>query len=262
MNNTQFGLKELEDVVIKSTYPIEIKKHIFEPGEVIARFDKIQLANFDEVSSYVTAHGGYMDAPRVFWQTTKEVRLRFVQGIFSKLQFALMSNAKLFDSAQRDEPLLISKREVLESDENGYFELEQNPVGKIFVYEKDGTKVGAIEGQGKRYKIDTPFLDMFVDYTYEYENTSTYMVVGQRLVNGYLTLEGKTRVKDDITGQTKTGIFRVPKLRIMSDLSMKLGENATPVVGQFSAIACPTGTRENSTVMELVFLEDDIDSEM
>jgi hypothetical protein len=39
--NNEFGLKELYSVVLKATYPIEIGGRIFEPGEVIARFDKI-----------------------------------------------------------------------------------------------------------------------------------------------------------------------------------------------------------------------------
>lgn len=264
MNNNEFGIKELEQVVLKSTYPIEINGQIIEPGEVIACFDKIQIANFKELTAYVTAHGGYMDAPRVFWETTKEVRLNFTQGIFSRLQFALMSNSKLISSEQKREPLLISQREVLETDENGYFELKREPVGKVFSYTKDGEKIGSIDAQGKRYKIENePFLDLIVDYSYEYENKSTYMVIGQRLITGYLTLEGKTRVKDDITGQTRTGIIKIPKLKLMSDLSMRLGEKAAPVIGQFDAIACPIGIRNNPVrVMELVFLEDDIDSDI
>jgi hypothetical protein len=41
MNNYEFGLKELTDLTLKATYPIEIAGRTFEPGEVIARFDKI-----------------------------------------------------------------------------------------------------------------------------------------------------------------------------------------------------------------------------
>jgi hypothetical protein len=37
----EFGLKELTDLTLKVTYPIEMAGRIFEPGEVIARFDKI-----------------------------------------------------------------------------------------------------------------------------------------------------------------------------------------------------------------------------
>jgi hypothetical protein len=39
--NNEFGLKELSEFTLKATYPIEMDGRIFEPGEVIARFDKI-----------------------------------------------------------------------------------------------------------------------------------------------------------------------------------------------------------------------------
>jgi hypothetical protein len=88
------------------------------------------------------------------------------------------------------------------------------------------------------------------------------LVIGKQLTNGYFTLEGKTRVKDDITGQTKTGVLFIPKLKIMSDLSIRLGKNATPLVGELNAVACPVGSRGNSKIMEMIILNDDIDSDM
>ncbi len=263
MSGKEFSFKELYDVRLKTTYPIEINGIHLEEGETVALFDKIQIANFDEIKQYVTAHGGYQDASRVFWETTKNIQLNFTQGIFSKIQFALMSNSRLINDKQRNEILKISQREELESDENGQFELHYDPTGKIFVYEKtSGVKIGSIDPQGKKYSVGTPFLDVIVDYTFDYIRKSTTIIVGQRLIEGYLTLEGKTRVKDDITGQTHTGILYVPKLKLMSDLSMRLGENAMPLVGNFSAMACPSGTRGNPKVMEVIFLEDDIDSDM
>ena len=87
------------------------------------------------------------------------------------------------------------------------------------------------------------------------------MVIGQELVKGYLSLEARTRVKDDITGHTKTGIIKIPQLKLMSDLSMRLGENATPLMGSFKAIGYPVGSRGDTKVMEILFLEDDIDSD-
>ena len=56
--NIEFGLKELYDLTLKTTYPIEIEGRVFEAGEVIARFDKIQLANFRELTSRTSAKGG------------------------------------------------------------------------------------------------------------------------------------------------------------------------------------------------------------
>ena len=82
--NTEFGLKELYDLTLKATYPIEMEGRKFETGEVIARFDKIQIANFRELTSRVSANGGKMNPALVVWEDTKEIQLTFSQGIFSK----------------------------------------------------------------------------------------------------------------------------------------------------------------------------------
>jgi hypothetical protein len=46
MNNSEYSLKELYDVVIKATYPIEINGKTLLENETLAIFDKIQIANF------------------------------------------------------------------------------------------------------------------------------------------------------------------------------------------------------------------------
>ena len=48
MNNSEYSLKELYDVVIKATYPLEINGKTILENETIAAFDKIQVANFKE----------------------------------------------------------------------------------------------------------------------------------------------------------------------------------------------------------------------
>lgn len=101
-----------------------------------------------------------------------------------------------------------------------------------------------------------------VDCYYEYDNGCDILSVGNPLTNGYLSFEGKTRVKDDITGQVKTGIIRIPKLKLLSNLSMRLGNDGVPLVGRLDAVAVPTGNRGSKKVMELLFLNDDIDSDM
>ena len=50
---TEFGLKELYEVVIRATYPIEVSGRIIEPGEAIAAFDRIQIANIQEIKNSV-----------------------------------------------------------------------------------------------------------------------------------------------------------------------------------------------------------------
>ena len=259
----QFSMKELYDVSLKSTYPMEIGKRQIGIGEKIAVFDKIQIANFLEIKKNITANGGFDNRARVFWEDTKEIQLSFTQGIFSKEQFSLMYNSKLITPTNEEtNGIMISKREFKESDENGEFSLKEKPQ-KIFIYKKANyEKIPYEKISDKIYKISEPYLDLVIDYDYEYTNNIQEMIIGRQLINGYLELEGKTRYKDDITGHTHTGILKIPKLKLMSNLSIKLGEKANPVVGNFSAIGVPVGTKGNKKVMELIFLEDDIDSDI
>ena len=111
-------------------------------------------------------------------------------------------------------------------------------------------------------KLNKPFQSVVLDYNYNYLNGAETVTIGNRLIEGFLKLEGKTRVKDDISGKTRTGIIQIPKLKLMSDLSMRLGKNANPVVANFRAKALPSGNRGSSDVMNILFLNDDIDSDM
>jgi hypothetical protein len=101
-----------------------------------------------------------------------------------------------------------------------------------------------------------------IDYYYDYNNNYEIFSVGSPLISGFVSLEGKMRVKDDTTGQITTGIIRIPKLKLLSNLSMRLGQDAIPMVGRLDAIAVPTGERGQKKVMEIIFLNDDIDSDM
>lgn len=98
MNN--FGFKELYDVSLKTTYPIELDGRRIEVGETIAIFDKIHLATLTEKSNTYSANGGYDNRALVWWEETKEITLRFTQGVFSKKLFALMSNSALIKNAE------------------------------------------------------------------------------------------------------------------------------------------------------------------
>ena len=262
--NTEFALKELTDITLKATYPIEMEGRIFEAGEVIARFDKIQIANFRELTSRVSANGGKQNPAHVVWEDTKEVQLTFTQGIFSKRQFALLSNAKLVKSAPEEE-ILVSAHFEGESDDKCVIVLGKERITNVFVYDaKTFEKINPIRVDLEKgvIVIDTPYRDVEVDFQYYYSNGVTVMTVGQQLIQGFLQLEGKSRVKDDITGKTHSVILRIPRLKLVSDLSMRLGREAGPLLANFSAIGYPSAHPRDKKVMEMLFLNDDIDAEM
>lgn len=260
--NNEFGLKELYEVSLKATYPIEVGNRIVEAGEVIAVFDKISIASFDEKKNYSSSNGGYDNRALVWWEETKEIKISFSQGIFSKTQLALMSNAKLL-KGKKEEGLAIFRREELETDENGMAQTKYPISTPVFVYlKKTGEKIVDFTINENSIQLTEKYADIVVDYTYNYQDESELFMFGNELTSGYLSLEGKTRVKDDITGHVKTGIIKIPKLKLMSNLSMRLGSNTTPLVGTIDAVAIPVGVKGQKKVMELIFLNEDIDSDM
>ena len=256
------GFKELYDVSLKATYPIEVGGRIIEVGETVAAFDKIQIANFEEKKDFISANGGYDNRARVWWEESKEIRITLAQGVFSIEQMVLMTNARLLNNDGLS-VVLVNSRETVESNEVGKAVVKHSIQSPVFIYDKaTGEKIINFTYNDNYINIDRAYTEIVVDYYYNYDNKYSTLTFGRGLTNGYLSLEGKTRVKDDITGQVTTGIIKIPKLKLMSNLSMRLGQDAVPLVGRLDAVAVPTGERGQKKLMELIFLSDDIDSDM
>ena len=256
------SFKVLENVRLKSTYNMRIGERDIEPGETIAHFDKISISNFNEIKDIVAARGGFGNRAHVFWETTKEIQLTFSQGVFSSTQFALLTNAKLF-KVELDEPILITFTEKVETNEEGRFYTKKEVYDEFFVYDElTGEKYNPYFTNDSYIISNHPYTNLILTYRYVYNKGATIIRIGERLFNGFVELEGITRVKDDTSGLVTTGIIRIPKLKLMSGLSIRLGAQANPVVGNFQAVGVPVDSRYNSYVMEFDFLNNDIDSDM
>ena len=258
----ELSFKELYSVSLKATCSIEVGGHIIEPGETIALFDRIQIANFQEIKNITSANGGCGNQSLIFWESTKEVKINFSQGVFSKTQFALMSNSQLIENTGR-ETIPINMREEFESDELGEINIGRTLREPIFIYDKEtGEKITGWTHTEKIVYLNQQYKEVIVDYWYDYDNGFTAMRIGKPLTTGFLSLTGKMKVKDDTTGKVVTGIIKIPKLRLMSDLSIRVGSDAIPQVGRLDAVAVPEGARGQSKIMEIIFLNDDIDADM
>ncbi len=257
-----FGLKELYEVSLKLTYPIEVSGRTYEAGENIAVFDKILVADFSENKTFTSANGGFDNRALVWWEETKEIRFSISQGVFSKIQMLLMTNAKMLRNEKT--PIInISCREEVESNEKGVAYTKHPISGPVFVYNKQtGEKITGWQFSSNQLVLQQAYLDVVIDYYYQYDKDAEVVSFGNQLTNGYLSLEGKMRVKDDTNGQVKTGIIKIPKLKLLSNLSMRLGSETIPQVGRLDAVAIPTGPKGQKRVMELIFLDEDIDSDM
>ena len=259
--DNEFGMQELYFVQLKSTYPIEIKGKEIAAGEVIAAFDKIQISNFQEIHKEVAAQGGYYNRKLVVWNRTEGVNLIFTQGVFSRTQLGLMTNTRLINIGE-NQIVRIAQRDELETDSEGKITLTHVPIDSwIFVYNKETgeklTDLSMVDTQ----TIQTPLIykEVVVDYEYGYDNGADVELIGEEIFDGFLTLEGRIRIKDDITGETHTAIIYIPKLKITSDFNLTLGQNAQPVVGQFKGTALSIGGRKTSKALEIYYLDEDID---
>ena len=258
----KLSFKELYSVSLKTTSTIEVNGRKVETGETIALFDSIQIANFQEVKQVASANGGYDNRALIVWENTKELKLNLTQGVFSKAQFALMVNSKL-TTVPSTEIYLIPEREVVETDELGIAYLKRKNAGIMFVYDqKTGEKITNYEASGNMIVMSDKYRSIIVDYQYEYDSGYQTLQIGRPFTAGFLSLTGKMRIKDDTTGKVVTGIIKIPKLRLMSDLSMRVGSDAIPQVGRLDAVAVPEGARGQQKVMEIIFLNDDIDADM
>jgi len=259
----EFGMQELYFVQIKTTSKREINGKTFAKGEVIAAFDNIQIANFKEIHREAAAQGGYQNRKLVIWNRTEGVDLVFTQGVFSKTQLGLMQNSRLLSLNDR-QVVRIAQRDELETNSEGVIQLSHTPIDNwIFVYNKEtGEKLEDLTRTGPdTIQTSLVYKDVIVDYEYGYDNGADVSFIGEDIFEGYVTLEGRTRIKDDVTGVTHTAIIYIPKLKITSDFNITLGGNAQPIVGKFSGTALATGERKESKALEIYYLEDDIDKE-
>lgn len=253
------GFKDFESVRIKATYNIEIGNRIIKAGETIAFFDKIQASGFDEFVKTTRARGGYANKTRVIWEEVNEMKIYFSRGIFSESQFAIMANAQLIET--NDVRIYISKREELESDQDGVISCKHIPIKNIYVYErKTGNKLDFIQNEDK-LQIDTSYTEVIVDYEFIYQSKAKSVRFGDALFNNFVSIEGITRIKDDETGIVTTGLIRIPKVKITTHMNMRLGPNANPVVPSLKAIAIPVGERHSEYVCEFIILDEDIEAD-
>ena len=135
-DNSILGVKELYDVVLKAYTDTEINGVKVKEGQVIGRFDKIQIARLKEDKSYIAARGGFGNQELVVWDDTESIEITFTQGVFSKTQLSILLNAHMATKEASSEQL-VPYYEEDESNEEGKFTLSAIPERKgLFLYNK------------------------------------------------------------------------------------------------------------------------------
>ena len=257
----KFGTKELYDVSLKSTFPMRIGNREIEEDETILHFKDIEISTLDTVTSRVAAVGGFDNRPQVIWEQTRQVNFTLKKGVLSRTSWALISNSQIANK-QKTNGFEISYYEELESGENNQINLKYKPT-KLFLYNRaTGARIKDYSINDTVVTVSAPYMEVIADYKFKYGDKTESLLIGKRLLEGYLKLEGKIELKDDKDGLEKTGILIIPKITLVTDLSIRLGTEAQPMVGTFDMIGFPVGSRGNSSVCSITFLEENLRSDI
>ena len=126
-----------------------------------------------------------------------------------------------------------------------------NPLGQsyfIAIHDDEGHRLK--EDNGKQY---------VVDYYYEYGDEALIYTLAKERFNGLFSLEGKFYAKDENDGKNYTNLLYMPKVRIVSNINLRLGERADPAVSTFNIVGLPEFTGRNSIIVEITRLGTDVD---
>lgn len=287
------GIKELYDVNLRLKAPLEINGRKYDINESILSFSKAEFAQITEHKTTKQARGGYLNQPWVNWEEDKEMTFAITNGVLSPQSWTLLSNSKLFQQPSKsvsysEECKVIEDTEycfvdlkyipnacegILGAQENPC--LEPLPMGRrpelrlkplppskvkwIFVYDEEtGERVRDFEIFNNRIYFKKELRVVRVDYTFTYGDKIRTIEVGNRLINGFLKIDGKLSVKNEKSGEVTTALVEMPKIKLSSSLSMRLGKGyESSAVSDFYFIAYPDEARrrEEQRIANITFLD-------
>lgn len=272
MADAYFGTKELYEVVLKANNPMNFGYRQIERGEPVLYFKKVAMAQLNENNQPIMARGGWGNMPYVVWEDRSEMTFSMTEGVMNSVGMGILTSAKVFGNNDVS-PIFVPKLEgPTELDTHGSFYLSENPQidderkGFCFEFENDviQKKVG-YRLEGKRVFVENGDPEKFYifDYYYRYNKDSlTYLIEKERF-NGTFSLEGKFYTKDEVEGNNYTNLLIIPKIRVVSDINLRLGERADPTTSVFNVIAMPQRWQgSNMLLMKMVRLGEDVDGEV
>ena len=281
MIDQYFGVKELYEVVLKAKVPMTFGSRRLEEGEPVLYFENVNISMLTERRTPVMARGGWSNMPRVIWEDSSEVQFSLSEGVMSSISMAILLSSSMAEVLP-NESILGQKREGpfdLDS-ENGFY-IQQTPYTKkkVFIYEYE-RDVAQKKVYGKlKTKSGFPFIEVYedkelktaadptkqyiIDYYYEYKDEALIYLIQKERFNGLFTLEGKFYSKDEKEGLNYTNLIYMPKVRVVSDINLRLGERADPTTSVFNIIGLPEQTDDSKNlIVKITRLNQDIDADI
>lgn len=267
------GVKELYEVVLKAKVPMRFGERRLEAGEPVLYFENINMALLTEQSNPIMARGGWGNMPHVIWEDRSEVRFTLSEGVLSSISMGILlsaavterQNQKSLYVQMKEGPFIDKNNAILYDDAKDLFTYNadnktaeirlkyppyQDLWHKLFTYEyardvaqrKVAHEVSEDDSQILYIKNANPEKQYIVDYYFEYLDEALIYTITKERFAGLFTLEGKFYSKDENDGINYTNVLYMPKVRIVSDINLRLGERADPTTSVFNIIGMPETT--------------------
>lgn len=268
---------------------MQFGERYIEADEPVLYFDNVTMAMLSEQSREIYARGGWLNQPKVIWQDRSEIRFQMSEGVVSQFGLGILLGAKVAIKG-KEKPILMHKTEgPMEPLDTGLIYLEHWPVEPnekktfIFEYARDAVQKKIygkrITGKSDGFGGERPCIQLYenkelttladtnkkyiVDYYYEYGKEAISYTLQKERFNGLFSLEGKFYSKDENEGMNYTNILYMPKVRIVSDINLRLGERADPTVSAFNIIGLPeTVGDDKDLIVEVQHLDEDLDPDI
>lgn len=262
----QFGTKDLYKIVMRATSNIEVGNRKIVAGEPLLHLDSAQFMAIAQQNSYVAARGGRHNMSHIIWERSGDVNFAIQRGVISPMGYALITNLNVLD-APGDGSTVLSKTEILTVDDYGKVFLSHEPKEEspLFVYRfrnkviQDKVEPVAIAGAELDMGEDFAGEQILVDYSYRYGEPVREYRLDKNRFNGYLSMEARYYTQGE-SGMQYTNIIYLPKVKIISDLYLRVGENvAGPTLSTFNIVAATEMYNGENTVMRVLQLEEDVD---
>lgn len=286
MIDQYFGIKELFEIVLRAKTQMTFGDRIIEADEPVLYFEKANLGVLNENNHPIVARGGWLNQPHVVWDSRSEVTFSISEGVISSIGMAILLGTNLA-SRKENEAILVHKcygpvpiqRCTWDNSLHGFL-LNEKPVmypdKKTFIFEYNNDVIQR-KAYGQLHERDTDFgknyfvaiyedkactipakinKQYLIDYYYEYRDEALLYTVSKERFNGLFTLEGKFYSKDENEGKDYVNLIYMPRVRVVSNIDLRLGERTSPAVAVFNMIGLPetTASGKDGLIMDIIRL--------
>ena len=294
MLDQYYGIKELYQVVLKAKTPMQFGSRYIEAEQPVLYFQNINISLLSQRNAPIMARGGWANLPQVVWEDRSEVTFTLSEGVLSSVGLGILVGANVLEKKENQELLVRRKQGPMELDSDHCMVLKDWPVDtkkkKTFIYKyardaiqqkmygqrnydkMDPLDPTRIQPRIQVYKNKTLNIDQLADtdaqyviqYYYQYPGKALIYRVQKERFNGLFSLEGKFYSKDENEGINYTNLIYMPKVRVVSDINLRLGEKADPTMSVFNIIGMPQnqGSSKEGLILQMTRLSSDIDSDI